>query len=63
MIKATRRAITPWFTKVECNYCHYRYKPRSQNPLVCPKCQRPFLATVVTEFQELREKFIKITEN
>lgn len=59
MTTATKYNIVPYFSKVECSYCHHRYIPRSHNPLVCPKCGKPFLAIIITEFEELREKLIQ----
>lgn len=56
MTTATRKNLIPYFSKVECLYCEHRYIPRSRNPLVCPKCRKPFLAAIITQFHELKER-------
>lgn len=47
MTTATTKNINPYYTLVECLNCHHQYKPRSREPLVCPRCFRPFNAKVV----------------
>lgn len=57
MIIATARNIKPYYTKVKCDHCEYQYIPRSQRPLVCPKCRKPFSAVMIESrltFAELK---------
>lgn len=63
MTVATRHNLIPYSSKVECSHCGYKYVPRSRNPRVCPRCRKPFLATVIREFDELRARLIHVEKS